>query len=218
MRQQGAETTAVISALSAPRMSTYLTATGGDAELAIGLYGWNARIAAALMVPAHIAEVTTRNAVDEALSSVYGPRWPWDSTFEGSLAPKRPRGYSPREDLRATRSNLPTTGQVVADLHFIFWERMFTASHDVRVWRPHISDLFPGAGNTPVADLRNSIRRDLETIRRLRNRIAHHEPIFTRDLAGDLRTMLRLIEIRSSETADLAGMLEDATNILTQRP
>lgn len=93
-----------------------------------------------------------------------------------------------------------------------------TSRHDGRLWRRHILDLFPGATGHTSSTLRNQIRVDLETIRALRNRIAHHEPIFTRDLAEDLRTMLNLIQLRSPETADLAYMLEDVTPILQQRP
>lgn len=213
-----AETAAVISALSAPRMSTYLKATSGDEGRALELYGWNARVSAALMVPAHLAEVATRNAVDEVLTCVYGPSWPWDPTFEGSLPPPQPHSYSPRKDLVSTRARLVSTGQVVADLNFIFWERMFTKRHDGRLWSPHIAKLFPAAPQIAPAMLRNRVRNDLETIRRLRNRVAHHEPILTRNLTADLRTIFDLIEMRSPETADLAHILEDATQLLSERP
>lgn len=213
-----AETSAVISALSAPRMSTYLKATGGDEGRALELYGWNARVSAALMVPAHLAEVVTRNAVDEVLTCVYGEAWPWDPTFEISLPPHQQRSYSPRADLVSKRSNLVSTGQVVADLNFIFWERMFTKRHDGRLWSPHIVTLFPAAPRIEPGLLRNQVRTDLETIRHLRNRVAHHEPIFTRDLTADLRTIFDLIGMRSPETADLAYILEDVTQVLSERP
>lgn len=213
-----AETAAVIRALSTPRMSTYLAATSGDEGRALELYGWNARVSAALMVPAHLAEVTTRNVVDEVLTLVYGPSWPWDPTFEGSLPPRRPRTYSPREDLVSTRAGRTSAGQVVADLNFIFWERMFTARHDGRLWSPHIATLLPGAPSIAPNQLRNQVRGHLETIRRLRNRVAHHEPIFTRNLAQDLRTITDLIDMRSRETAELAHILEDVTQILSERP
>jgi hypothetical protein len=55
-------------------------------------------------------------------------------------------------------------------------------------------------------------------IRRLRNRIAHHEPIFTRDLPTGLRQMLDLINLRSPDTAHWVRALEDATTVLSQKP
>lgn len=106
----------------------------------------------------------------------------------------------------------------MAGLNFVFWEKMFTTRHDGRLWTPHINALFPGEGSPDPTALRDRVRQDLETIRQLRNRAAHHEPIFTRDLAADLRTICDLIEIRSPETAVLARDLEDVTQLLAERP
>jgi hypothetical protein len=90
-------------------MSTYLAAAAGDATLALELYGWNARMSAALMLPAHFGEVTTRNAVSDALTAVYGPRWPWDPGFARSL-PSSGR-YTHRRDLTETAAREATTGR-----------------------------------------------------------------------------------------------------------
>lgn len=190
---------AIQAALSAPRISTYLAAAGGDTGLALELYGWNARVSAALMLPTHFAEVTTRNAVSDALTTVYGARWPWDPTFETSL-PSPTHGYSPRRDLRLTRARESTTGKVIAELKFVFWQKMFTARHDGRVWNQQILTLFPHAASTPAGNLRQRIYDDLEVFRLLRNRMAHHEPIFARNLTSDLAKMLDLIALRSAET------------------
>lgn len=212
------QTREILAALSAPRMSTYVRATGGDVDAAMSLYGWNARISAALMVPAHFAEITVRNAVDEALTLVYGLRWPWNPTFERSLPDGRAHGYSQRSDLVVTRARQPSTGKVIAELKFVFWEKMFTARHDVRLWVPHIAEAFPAAPSQAPTRLRGSIRLNLSAIRALRNRIAHHEPIFTRDLFADLAMMEILIGYRSPATCVWEQELQDATELLTERP
>lgn len=198
-------------------MSTYLTATGGDPQQAVELYGWNARVSAALMLPAHFAEVTTRNAVADALTEVYGPRWPWEATFERSLPEQRGPGYNARRDLIEVRRREQTTGKVIAELRFAFWQAMFTARHDVRLWIPHIATQFPAAAHEPKR-LRARVYSDLDTIRQLRNRIAHHEPIFARDLHTDLGRMLDLIRLRSPATAAWVRDMEDATATLYERP
>ena len=209
---------AILAVLSAPRASTYISAVGGDAAKAMALYGWNARIAAALMLPSHFAEISTRNAVDEALTAVYGPRWPWNQTFEQSLpSPKGPI-YNPQFDLTQTRSREQSTGKVVAELKFSFWQAMFTARHDVRIWEHQILSLFPNATQDTAKALRKQIRDDLEAIRKLRNRIAHNEPIFARDLADDLARMLDLVDLRSTATGQWVRQMEEASNIITQRP
>jgi hypothetical protein len=53
-----------------------------------------------------------------------------------------------------------------------------------------------------VANLRLAIYDELEEVRKLRNRIAHHEPIFTRNLANELARVETLIRFRCGHTAD----------------
>lgn len=208
---------AIRAVLSAPRSATYVTATGNDTSRAVDLYGWNARVSSALMLPSHFAEVATRNAVADALTAVYGPNWPWDSTFERSL-PSRHRGYNPQRDLRETRRREPTTGKVIAELKFAFWQEMFAARHAVRIWDHQILTLFPHATGMSARQLRDRIYNDLNVIRKLRNRVAHHEPIFTRNLDDDLVRILELVELRCTDTASWVFSMEDASQVLSERP
>ena len=209
---------AVCAVLSAPRMGTYLAAAGGDQTRAVELYGWNARISSALMLPAHFAEVSTRNAVDDALTAKYGSLGPWNATFEQSLPDSGGPAFNARRNLRSVRAVERSTGKVIAELKFVFWQTMFTARHDQRLWNRQIAALFPHADTDSPQQLRARIYDDLETIRRLRNRIAHHEPIFARDLADDLAKMVDLCRIRSAETARWVRTLEDVTATLAERP
>ncbi|QJU55696.1 hypothetical protein SCB71_01270 [Herbiconiux sp. KACC 21604] len=180
------------------------------------LYGWNARVSAAFMLPAHFAEISTRNAAADVLERVYGSRWPWNPTFEASLPSTGL--YNPRHDLQNTRRRNPTTGKVIAELKFVFWQKLFTGRNDVRLWRPHIAAAFPYAPRITASDLRNRIYQDLDVLRHLRNRLAHHEPVFTRDLAGDLARTIDLIELRSRDTSNWVRAMEDVTSIVADRP
>lgn len=209
---------AICSALSTPRMSTYLFASSGNPQTAVELYGWNGMVSAALMVPAHFAEVVTRNLVDEVVTAAYGAMWPWDNSFTQSL-PSPKTAFNPRRHLTQTREGFTSTGKVIAELKFVFWQSIFTSRHDTRLWSTRLANSLPGAteGSTD-SDLRKRIYDDLETIRRVRNRVAHHEPIFNRDLQKDLNRMLELIELRSPETAAWVRQLEDVSSLLLQRP
>lgn len=205
------------SVLSAPRLGTYLHAADGDETRALDLYVWNARVCAALMVPAHFAEVATRNAVDQVLTTVYGQRWPWDAGFELSV----PTGgnYDARRDLVRVRRNYPTTGKVIAELRFAFWQKAFTSRHDGRLWSPHILAAFPGTTATDPTAVRGRIYSDLEAIRKLRNRMAHHEPVFTRDLQRDLSRMYDLVDLRSAQTgAWVRALTSDLLPLIAEMP
>jgi hypothetical protein len=142
--------------LSPTRLDPYLSAAGGRLVEAFELHGWNARMSAALLIPAHFAEVVTRNAVVDVLESVYGHDWSTSPVFERSL-PGSTRGYDPRADLVATRRRVHSNGQLVAELKFVFWQHMFAARHDVRLWRPNLVEAFPNVRTQDRAVLRGRI-------------------------------------------------------------
>ena len=62
----------MIGMLSAPRMSTYTRACGGDVEAAVELYRWNLDVSMALFESIHYLEVATRNRIDAALTELAG--------------------------------------------------------------------------------------------------------------------------------------------------
>lgn len=70
-------------------------------------------------------------------------------------------------------------------------QKMFTSRHDLRVWDSHLDQAFPQLDTRlSVARRRAEMYADLEPLRLLRNRIAHHEPIFTRNLTDDLAKIM----------------------------
>jgi hypothetical protein len=170
------------------------------------------------MTPLHICEVTIRNAVSETLEGMFGARWPWSAGLIQSL-PAPAYGYNPRQDLVVTRRRHPTTGKVIPELKFVFWQKMFTGRYDFRLWNAHIGTAFP---NTDPAHATSQIRAflydELDHIRTLRNRIAHHEPIFTRDLQSDLERIEKLINLRCSMTATWMMNNQQASAIIAARP
>lgn len=212
------DTSAIRDVLSVPRMSTYLNAAGGDLDTAMNLYGWNARASAALMVPFHFTEVAIRNAASEALTSAYGPDWPWQAAFENTLPSPSGPVFNPKRELTQTRRKHGTAGKVIADLKFAFWVNIFTRRHDGRLWDHRILGVFPHASGTPARGLRNRIHGDLEEIRKLRNRVAHHEPIFDCDLDDHVGRMLELIEFRSTSTSKWVLAMEEVTELLDSHP
>ena len=78
---------AIRNALTSARLGTFEGATKVTPTLtgALALYAWNAQVAAAMLAPLHICEVVIRNAVADAIASVYGAQWPWSSSFIRSL-------------------------------------------------------------------------------------------------------------------------------------
>ena len=212
---------AVCWALSEARMSTYtnaLCSADSPCEAALELYAWNSAVSAAFLTPLHICEVVIRNAVSDALESIYGERWPWSPVFLRSL-PDPQYAYSPRRVLLSATRTLLSTGKAIPELNFVFWQNMFTSRHDKRIWDAHLLNILPGLEPlAPVSESRLSIYNDLQQIRLLRNRIAHHEPIFKRDLSNDYARILTLIRYRCPITADWLERNQQVTTVLTSKP
>jgi len=88
-----------------------------------------------------------------------------------------------------------TAGRVVAELNFGFWVGLFSTIHDGDLWRTDLHLVF-----TPLPE-RRQLHNQLDRLRTLRNRIAHHEPIFHRDLLTDYQKLMWILEMLSTETA-----------------
>lgn len=111
-------------------------------------------------------------------------------------------GYNPRKDLMAARAGKGTTGKVIPELKFIFWQTIFTSRFDSRLWTHHLRTVLPHSdASKSIGQIRALIYAELEQLRKLRNRIAHHEPIFKRNLTDDLQKVHDLIAIRCPMTA-----------------
>lgn len=206
--------------ISAPRFATYLQARQGHIDQALELYAWNMEISAAFMVPLHLCEVAIRNAASDAIEAVHGANWPWVNGFIRSLpVPRRQTDYDPQRNLRMVAGRQPTVGKVVSELNFAFWEKVFTQGQDSRIWDSHLRTVLPGIpARLTVAQARAKIFLDLERIRKFRNRIAHHEPIFARNLPGDYASIRELVEYRRPGAASWLDKVERVTGLIAIRP
>lgn len=212
---------AVRASLSSARLATYEAAAGitSDDDLAaLALYAWNADVSGALLGPLHICEVVIRNAVADALEAVYGPSWAWSPTFERSL-PNPAVGYSPRRDLQAARRGVITVGKVIPELKFVFWQKMFTGRYDTRIWQQQLRRVMPNVDPAQtIPALRQGVYNDLECVRLLRNRIAHHEPVFRRNLSGDYQKITHLVGCRCHITLAWLQSSQIATTLIATKP
>jgi len=206
--------------LSPTRISTY------DSEYPIGtcqtkaiqLYAWNAQTSGALLTPLHLCEITIRNAISQAIENAYCSNWHLDTTFETSL-PSPPSGYNPRRDLIKTRAKSTSVGQVISELKFVFWQSMLTKRHDNKIWNNHLRSVFPNTDpGKSIKEIRVGLHSDIESVRRLRNRVAHHEHILKRNLDDDFRKLTNLIEARCTTTALWMLDIETASPLFKTKP
>ncbi len=192
--------------LSPPRLSPYLIACEMDRAKALRLYTWNIEVSAAFWGELHALEVVVRNSLDQQLRHRY-ERAEWWSAPGIRLTPTM------AEQLRlarldaskvAARQRRPVVaGDVVAALSLGFWTGLLGAGrtprraapfhdtahrqYETQFWQPFVHRAFPHYSGP-----RTALHRELDRQRKLRNRIAHHEPVFGRALNGDHQAHLRL--------------------------
>lgn len=195
-----ASQTAVIDAISPARFATYLRYAGGVESRAWAAYAWNVRVSAAMLQLLVHAEVALRNAVSRALTGAFGANWPYAPAFEFTFSAVAAREYrDARAELeqRLKRSPL-STGDFVAGQTFVFWEGKLVRRYRERVWDKQFRRAFAGAA---AGESYKDVHDEAEKVRKLRNRIAHHEPLLTVNLVDEYVRALTLISWTSQAKA-----------------
>lgn len=174
--------------LSEPRFDVYLAAADGDRRLALNLYEWNTLTSTAFQRDLAHLEVGLRNAYDAAIVANTPADWLHWTTDPYRLFPTRWRrardgtrideSYKPRQQIERAvyaAGADASPGKVLAELPFGFWRYMSSTAHHDHLWIPYLHAAF--AAGTDRRDVDKPVSR----LHRLRNRIAHHEPLLVRD-------------------------------------
>lgn len=179
--------------LSQPRLAKYKQSVpGGKLSAALELYTWNLAVSGAFFESLHFLEVGLRNTMDAALadwaSTTLGASDPW---YRDTAVPLTSDSRSKvaqaisRSTDKGARPELP--GGVVAELSFGFWWSLLATNYNRSLWQPCLRHAFANAS-------RGRLHGELDHLRILRNRIAHHEPVHGRNLERDYVVMLETAE------------------------
>lgn len=163
--------------LSSERLQTYLNLCQ-DRQQALCLYQKNMALSASFLAPLQICEVVLRNAIANALTFVHGQNW-----FKNHLLIKNLLPVWRKELQKALKQlgNHTTQSVLIPNLGFAFWQSFLTKRFDGVLWNKAFFVVFSNAPKKSVADNRLFLHQSLDEIRKFRNRIAHHEPIFNKN-------------------------------------
>lgn len=211
-----------IEALGLARMETYLQETGYHAGRALALYSWNHRLAAAYWPLISLTEVALRNRLNihigEWCANNGGQRdWLLDpqtlpdglkEEFGGILLKFITKAEQARKirdegtglnvsDPHPRAGNPLTNDDVLAQITLGEWNHFIPGHPDLpdpttyarrlKLWHDCASDAFPSIGD-PM-DLHFPLHRTQQ----FRNRVAHHEPIFSTDLERQRKDLLKIL-------------------------
>ncbi len=171
--------------LSPSRFSSYLNLCGGDVDCALELHEWNLMLGRVLMGDIAHFELALRNAYDRVLTERFGGAEHW--LFDANSPVTRPIMRKSKagklrdvnmvnrraiDDARGRAHDPANPDQVVAGLMLGFWAHMTDRSRERDLWIPFLHGAWPAGTDRAKLNLK------LESINKLRNRVAHSERLF----------------------------------------
>jgi hypothetical protein len=184
-------------AFSLERFSRYLGWAANDRVRAVNLYTLNTQVSESLYTPLQMLEVALRNRIHAVMSELHGEDWVRNvALLLGDHQPAQIENAI--RDIQADRKE-PTPSRIVAALTLGFWTAMFGRLYEDR-WQQGLHRI---AKRTDGRGLRRKdFSEPLGRIRKLRNRIAHHEPVIYSDLHKTHAQILTLIQWLSPPASD----------------
>jgi hypothetical protein len=208
------------SAISTARLSTYRSIARDD-DHAWSLYRWNLDLVAAFGPLASDTEVALRNTIHEQLSLHFGRTDWWaspdlilDDTTTDVLS------AAARDHQRKIAKGTVGAGKVIAELMLGSWVMLLSRGgtsslgkpidYETNLWRPALRLGFATGTATKTGRIRRPIREQAHSraanLQRLRNRAAHHEPIFDGIRAPGGQQRVSLLEVWNG-TVELLGWI-----------
>jgi hypothetical protein len=222
--------------LSPARYKKYQAAAQGDTARAARLYMWNCELSAAYWPSISLVEIAVRNAIDVQLCARLGV------TREHGWHPEalddKPRIHLTNKERDKIKKSIevfdrknnpagqpntvtPTGGDVVSGLSLGFWVALVGEGiprghgqiydYFQKLWRPFLYQAFPNygaAGRSSPGPIRNGLRK----FELLRNRIAHHEPIY---MLSPTFNLANIITIASWIDTDLSEYIREHEQVTT---
>jgi hypothetical protein len=161
--------------ISSERLEPYLRHHHNDFDKAVEHYKANIEISESFYPMLSILEVGLRNSIDYQLTRKFND----ENWFENNDFIKIVSSYQ-IDSISEARKNIHrekkvvTSGKVIAELSFGFWTSLFDSRFEMTLWK-NLRLAFP---NCPKKiRKRKTMSSKFNGIRKLRNRIFHHEPI-----------------------------------------
>lgn len=164
--------------LSSNRMNRYLKSTTTEAR-AFELYELNSELGAKLWPAIQYYEVVLRNLVDKALSQTFSENWIENESFLFALKVQKQNSIKSTIKSCARKNKSFTKNDVIADLSLSIWLEVVSQKFLDQVWSKCIDDIFPHRPHEQSVEcFILELEERFKYIKTLRNRIAHHEPIY----------------------------------------
>ena len=195
---------------STSRISPYFQ-TGDSPREVLNKYHLNIMLSEAMVPTLHYLEVCLRNRIDHLFCKLYGLNWliqipkNLPITVEDIKRIDKIKARIKREYKRE-----PAHGDILSQMAFGFWCSFFHRKYDPIIWhrKNSINSVFP---NLPRFNRKRSyIEKKILIIKDVRNRIAHHEPIWNMVISIEEvhRMCIEIINAISIEASSQLQMID----------
>ena len=155
------------------------------------------------MLVMHFLEIAMRNDMDKAMRSLSGPLW---FLREGALLPEQTRHVVQAQESLRWQNKPAIHDNYIAELPLGFWVGLLARKYEGQhhYWRRCLHECF---AHRPRRVQRQELYKKLDTLRRFRNRVAHHERIMHRRPGQKLQSALQALGWLSPELRAWARQL-----------
>ena len=192
-------------AFSSQRLEKYINLYNGDVTKVAAHYKANIALSESLYTSLSVFEVTLRNALSKELERMMG-RKDWYSVF-----PSNPALKSLTSEVTVAirhisqRGEMVSPDKIIAELTFGFWVTLLNSEYELSLWKS-LRLAFP---HMPKKDRkRKNVSSPCNALRKLRNRVFHHESIcWDLDYITDIHN--RLVIVLGWINTDMPSWLDE---------
>ena len=192
-------------AFSSQRLEKYINLYNGDVMKVAAHYKANIALSESLYTSLSVFEVTLRNALSKELERMMG-RKDWYSVF-----PSNPALKSLTSEVTVAirhisqRGEMVSPDKIIAELTFGFWVTLLNSEYELSLWKS-LRLAFP---HMPKKDRkRKNVSSPCNALRKLRNRVFHHESIcWDLDYITDIHN--RLVIVLGWINTDMPSWLDE---------
>jgi hypothetical protein len=206
----------VANAIQPERLDRYLPAAGKDKEKAFAYYLWNCALCESFHFSLHFAEIVCRNTLNRALVQRCGKKWYKDALFIKILDQRYAAELDQVEEQETQQHGTKVTcHHICSALTFGFWEHVATKRFERFLWAKGVKAVFP---NAPKDMTRHDVQVLIESVRKWRNRIAHHRAIFDKKPMRKHSDTLSLISLTCGQTSAWVASVSRVPVAINLRP
>ena len=204
--------------MSSKRMRRYVNACGGDTRKGMKLYRMNLHLAEEMFTIVSCYEVALRNAIDNIMVASNGNDWLRDAIQPGGIF-DNPKFHNTTRMMKKAYAELVSNGKysnskMLSAMEFGVWKYMYSGPQYLATGRQLLKAFPNKPKSTPALQYNNQyIFNELDAVNRIRNRIAHHEPVcFLHDL--DQISTAHLLSVYEKVMALFSWMGIDSKSLL----